>query len=121
MATNVHAIPTSLPAISAAIACHEKALEYLRAVRQMLENFDPQVDPQRYAGMRKAVALEKYLVSKNGIATMEECVRALVDGGCDMGDRPHANLATTISTNRKLFVVSGDRVLLVKGLENRAA
>lgn len=105
-------MPNSIPALRAALVCHERAIEYIRATLEILTTFDPTEDPRKYWGKKIAVALEEYLRERGGRADRSDCLKALLAGGCEMGERPKANLGTAITTNPQTFAVSGDRVML---------
>jgi hypothetical protein len=111
MASSV--VPSSLPALRAALQYHINCAESIKVAIDIASSFDSSIDPRRYSGKSKAVALAEFLDERGGQATRKECLQALKAGGCDLGARPEANLSTVVTTNRSKFAWKGDRVFLL--------
>ena len=117
-----YAIPTSVPAMRAALAYHEKTAEQLRILIKIQEDFNPNYtpDPTEYAGLPIAAALKKELGRHSQALTLDECLANLLARGCNLGERQMANMRTAITRNPALFRVQGNRVALTNSRERAA-
>ena len=108
-------LPESLPPLLAALAFHERAADTIRNAIRVIRELDPQLISTKHKGKPIYVALVDEL-RERGEATRGELIKALEDGGCECGERPAANINTTITRN-SAFICIGDRVRLREEIE----
>jgi hypothetical protein len=105
--------PQSLEALQSALEYHENAAGLIRVAMTAISSTFNTTYPTKYRGKRIAVALEEFLLERGGEAGKGEALNALQNGGCDLGERPLANLSTTITRNPQVFRPRGERICLV--------
>lgn len=120
MATTINNVPSSVDALRQVESYYAQALEAVREAILRVQRFEVPTNPRKYSGKRLAVALEEYLFEVGGKASRADCLAALQSGGAELGERPIANLSTTITRNSDRFRVREDSVMLVER-EQRAA